>query len=168
MSHEKFEALFTQNADLVRRYIARRHVGDDVDDLAAEVFTIAWQRFSTIPAGHELPWLYRTAWNVLANAHRKVLPLLSADGVDAPEADIADTVIATDRLLACWATLAPREREILRLAAWEGLTGRELAATLGLSEGGASAALSRARMTLRTAWERYDVASFDMWNQGGE
>ena len=155
MSHEKFEALFMQNADLVRRYIARRHVGDDVEDLAAEVFTIAWQRFTSIPAGHELPWLYRTAWNVLANAHRKVVPLLVQDGVDTPESDVADTVIASDRLLWCWQQLTPREREVLRLSAWEGMGGSELAATLGISEGGASAALSRARAALRAAWEAY-------------
>lgn len=157
MSHEKFEALFTENADLVRRYIARRHVGDDVDDLAAEVFTIAWQRFSSIPAGHELPWLYRTAWNVLANAHRKVVPLLSGEDLDTPDTDVADTVLASDRLLTCWQQLTPREREVLRLAAWEGLGGRELALTLGMSEGGASATLSRARASLRAAWAAYDA-----------
>ena len=97
MSHEKFEALFMQNADLVRRYIARRHVGDDVDDLAAEVFTIAWQRYATIPLDAELPWLYRTAWNVLANAHRKVVPIVTDSVPDTAETDTADIVVADAR-----------------------------------------------------------------------
>jgi DNA-directed RNA polymerase specialized sigma24 family protein len=41
----------------------------------------------------------------------------------------------------------------LRLVAWEGLSGKELASVLGISEGGAGAALSRARANLRKAWE---------------
>ncbi|MEI6882422.1 MAG: sigma factor-like helix-turn-helix DNA-binding protein, partial [Bacteroidota bacterium] len=45
------------------------------------------------------------------------------------------------------------DREVLRLVAWEGLSGKELATTLGISEGGAGAALSRARANLRKAWE---------------
>ena len=158
MSHEKFEALFLENADLVRRYIARRHIGDDVDDLAAEVFTIAWQRYSTIPDGSELPWLYRTAWNVLANAHRKVVPFATENLPDSGEYDTADIVVADARLQWCWQQLEPRDREVLRLAAWEGLNGRELALALDISEGGASAALSRARTRLRELWDAAETA----------
>jgi RNA polymerase sigma-70 factor (ECF subfamily) len=40
------------------------------------------------------------------------------------------------------------------LAAWEGLNGKELAQALGISEGGAGAALSRARANLRKAWDQ--------------
>ncbi len=39
----------------------------------------------------------------------------------------------------------------LRLA-WEGLTGEALAEVLGVSRGGADAALSRARARLREIW----------------
>jgi RNA polymerase sigma-70 factor (ECF subfamily) len=153
VSHDKFEAMFTENADLVRRYIARRHVGDDVDDLAAEVFSIAWQRYTAIPAGAELPWLYRTAWNVLANAHRKVVPIATDVLPEGHEPDIADLVVADDRLRWCWEQLEARDREVLRLAAWEGLSGSEMASVLQLSEGGASSALARARARLREFWE---------------
>ena len=158
MSHDKFEAMFTENADLVRRYIARRHIGDDVDDLAAEVFTIAWQRYATIPQGSELPWLYRTAWNVLSNAHRKVVPIVTDTVPDSAETDTADIVVADVRLRWCWERLEPRDREVLRLVAWEGLSGRELAEVLDISEGGASAALSRARARLRELWDESATA----------
>ena len=48
--------------------------------------------------------------------------------------------------------LSPRDRQILLLHAWEGLQGESLAAVLGVSRGGADAALSRARARLRDAW----------------
>jgi RNA polymerase sigma-70 factor (ECF subfamily) len=50
------------------------------------------------------------------------------------------------------AQLSPRDRRILLLHAWEGLDGDELAVALGISRGGADAALSRARARLRQAW----------------
>jgi len=45
-----------------------------------------------------------------------------------------------------------RDRQILLLNAWEGLDGAALAGVLGISRGGADAALSRARSRLREAW----------------
>jgi len=41
---------------------------------------------------------------------------------------------------------------VLLLTAWEGLAGDDLALVLGVSRGGADAALSRARSRLREAW----------------
>ena len=153
MADERFEALFQDNADLVRRYIARRHVGNDVDDLTADVFTLAWEKLDSLPPGFELAWLYRTAWNILSNEHRKVRPIATETVPDTPEPDFADDVIDDVRLKQCWQQLSGKDREVLRLSAWEGLTGRELAHALGLSEGGASAALFRARGRLTELWQ---------------
>ena len=52
-----------------------------------------------------------------------------------------------------WQSLPEREREILRLVAWEGLTPPEVAEVLGLSVGGASSAISRARKNLEVAFQ---------------
>jgi len=155
--HEKFENLFSTNADLVHRYISRRHRGSDVEDLTAEVFSLAWVKLDDIPAGFELPWLYRCAWNIVANAHRKHDDIPTDLDISGFEPDIADEVLTNDKLVHAWSAVAQRDREVLRLAAWEGLNGRELAAALGTSEGGASAALSRARSHLRDAWNGYDT-----------
>lgn len=152
MTDARFERLFDAHADQVRRYIARRHVGNDVDDLTADVFTLAWEKLATIPEEFELPWLYKTAWYVLTNEHRKVHAIVTDDVPDSPEPDIADSVIEDARLKDCWLQLPGKDREVLRLAAWEGLSGRALAEVLGLSEGGASAALSRARGRLTALW----------------
>lgn len=55
-------------ADLVR-YFVRRGVADDADDLAAEVFVIAWRK---LPAAldNARPWLFGVARKVLGNFRR--------------------------------------------------------------------------------------------------
>ena len=149
-----FEELYERHALEVYRYIARRHIGNDSQDLTSDVFVIALQKIESIPIGSELPWLYRTAWNVLANAHRKNEPIPSDFVLSEVEPDCADEVITNDQLSRAWKLVPDKDREVLRLAAWEGLNGKELAQALGISEGGAGAALSRARASLRKAWEQ--------------
>ena len=153
MTDLDFDQLYDRHVLEVYRYIARRHIGNDAQDLTGDVFLIAFQKLNSIPAGSELPWLYRTAWNVLANAHRKNEPIPANFDLTEIEPDCADVVITNDQLNRSWQKLPQKDREVLRLVAWEGLSGKELAATLGISEGGAGAALSRARANLRKAWE---------------
>ena len=153
MSELDFDQLYDRHALEVYRYISRRHIGNDAQDLTGDVFLIAFQKLNSIPAGSELPWLYRTAWNVLANAHRKNDPIPANFDLTEIEPDCADVVITNDQLNRSWQKLPQKDREVLRLVAWEGLSGKELASVLGISEGGAGAALSRARANLRKAWE---------------
>lgn len=152
MSAIEFEELYERHANDIYRYISRRHIGNDSQDLTSDVFIIALQKLDFIPAGAELPWLYRTAWNVLANAHRKNEPIPTDFVLSEVEPDCADEVINNDQLSQAWKLVPDKDREVLRLAAWEGLNGKELAQALGISEGGAAAALSRARTSLRKAW----------------
>lgn len=148
---KRFEALFDAYAADVHRYLRRRVANPaDVDDLVADVFLVAWRKINEIPHDLELPWLYRTAWMELANQRRKVVPFPAGSAADlessAPaEADPADRVIEDAEVAAAWKQLGPKEREILRLTAWEGLTGEALARAVGMSTGAAASALSRAR-----------------------
>ena len=153
MTTLSFDQLYEDHVQLVYRYIVRRHLGNDSQDLTSEVFLIALQKLDVIPQDSELPWLYRTSWNVLANAHRKNEPIPTDFILSEIEPDCADLVIINDQLSQAWKKIPDKDREVLRLTAWEGLTGKELAATLGISEGGAGAALSRARASLRKAWD---------------
>ena len=150
-----FETLFRDHATAVFRYLARRAGVQEAEDLAADVFTTAWRRRSDVPQGAELPWLYRTAGFVLANHQRKGRPVPVEQLPDAPDDDVdpANLAIADDEVREVRATLSPRDRRILLLVAWDGLGGDELAEVLGVSRGGADAALSRARARLREAWE---------------
>ena len=154
MRQERLARMFDAHAADVRRYIRRRCAADDVDDLVSDVFLVAWRRLDDIPGDAELPWLYRTAWNTLANHRRRPGPIVTDEVPDQPEPDVADRVIDDALLAAAWRSLSARDREVLRLSAWEGLDGRALAEALGISVGGAGAALWRARQHLADAWER--------------
>jgi len=149
-----FESLFRAHSTALFRYFARRAPRDDVEDLTAEVLAVAWRRRDTVPDDDAvLPWLYRTAGFVLANHRRKGRPVPVGELPDeVDDADPASLALADEEVRAVLAALTPRDRRILLLNAWEGLTGAELADVLGVSRGGADAALSRARARLRDVW----------------
>jgi RNA polymerase sigma factor (sigma-70 family) len=153
-----FDALFAAHAGAVHRYFLRRLPGadgsrDEAEDLAAEVLATAWRRRADVPHGAELPWLYRTAGYVLANHRRKHRALPVAVVPDEPDdVDPAVLAVVDDHVRGALARLSARDRRILLLVAWDGLRGDDLAEVLGISRGGADAALSRARSRLREAW----------------
>lgn len=151
-----FDELFAAHAREVHRYFLRRAPHDDAEDLAADVLATAWRRRDDVPEGYELAWLYRTAGFVLANYRRKGRPIPVEELPEDPEAgsmpDPADVVVADERLREVLATLSARDRQVLLLHVWEGLDGEALARTLGITRGGAAAALSRARARLRELW----------------
>jgi RNA polymerase sigma-70 factor (ECF subfamily) len=92
----------------------------------------------------ELAWLYKTAWNVLANKRRKFVEI-PIEELDIEGDDIADVIIEDENLKNAWLRLSIRDREVLRLTAWDGLSPDQLALVLNISVSGAGAALSRAR-----------------------
>ena len=152
-----FEALVGDHAAAVHRYLARRTGRDEADDLAADVLTIAWRRRDDVPNGAELPWLYRTAGFVVANHRRKGRPVPIGDVPDEIDPDDpAVLLVQVEQVRSVLGALGARDRQILLLNAWEGLVGDELAHVLGISRGGADAALSRARSRLRAAWAATD------------
>jgi RNA polymerase sigma factor (sigma-70 family) len=152
-----FDQVFAEHATAVHRYFVRRAPREDAEDLTAEVFTTAWRRRDRIPEDFVLPWLYRTASYVLANHRRKpTLTLISdyeQDHDHSRSADPADLVVEDDEVRRALGRLSARDRTVLMLHAWEGLDGEGLARALGVTRGGAAAALSRARSRLREAWE---------------
>lgn len=148
-----FETLVREHATAVHRFLARRTGRDEADDLAADVLTTAWRRRDDIPDGAELPWLYRTAGFVVANHRRKFRPLPVGDVPDEIDPDDpAVRLVQDEQVRTALAALTARDRQILLLNAWEGLVGDGLATVLGVSRGGADAALSRARARLREVW----------------
>lgn len=159
--HDKtwFDALFAASATPLYRYFRRRlpagmgGSAPDAEDLTADVLATAWRRRDDVPDGAELPWLYRTAGFVLANHRRKARPVpVEVVPEEADGLDVELAVVRDDEVRRVLAALSARDRRILLLHAWEGLGGEGLAQVLGISRGGADAALSRARARLRAAW----------------
>lgn len=149
-----FEAVFRAHVTAVYRYARRRVGADDADDLTAETFAVAWRRRDDMPEGAELPWLYRTCGLLIANHRRKGVPT-PVDSVPevVDDVDPQSLAVQDDQVREALARLSPRDRQILLLTAWEGLQGDDLATFLGISRGGADAALSRARARLASVWD---------------
>jgi RNA polymerase sigma-70 factor (ECF subfamily) len=130
---------------------------DQVDDLASDLFEIAWNKRSSIPQGLELPWLYKTARYLIANHRRKeagrfaILATL-AEPVAAPSAE--SIALADLELSQAWARLNEKEREALALWALDGLEPKEVAVALGISGNAANIRLSRAKKNLLAELEK--------------
>ncbi len=146
-----FERAYTQHLPAVSGYLYRRVERRFVEDLAADVFAIAWRRRATVTVGEELPWLYRIAANVVSNHRRRVatgVSLIAAlrPADSAPSAE--DIVVADTSLAAAWRQLRAPEREIIALALVEELPASQIAVALKISANAASIRLHRARKKL--------------------
>lgn len=153
----QFERAYVQFLPAVSGYLYRRVQRQFVEDLAADVFAIAWRKRATVAASEELPWLYRIAANVVANHRRSqasgfalLAALRPADS--APSAE--DIVVADASLAGAWRRLRPAEREVLALALVEELPPAELAVALGVSVNAATIRVHRAKKRLHELLER--------------
>ena len=70
-AEQRFNELFDRHHADVFRYCLRRLNPNDAEDLAAEVFAIAWRRFDQIP-GTDMAraWLLAAAYRVVGNHYR--------------------------------------------------------------------------------------------------
>ncbi|MFC5198418.1 RNA polymerase sigma factor [Streptomyces kaempferi] len=160
---ETFAAAYREHYWAVSRYVARRLDGrsSDVEEVVAEVFTVAWRRRSDLPPS-PLPWLYGVARHCLANVvrgygrRRRLLDRLgndeSAHGRQVVESP--DSGSPGDWVHEALARLSPADQEILRLTAWEELGVDEVAVALGCGTRAAAMRLHRARRRLRAEIDR--------------
>jgi RNA polymerase sigma-70 factor, ECF subfamily len=156
----RFDALFAAySADIVAYCGWRAGSASDAQDAASEVFVTAWRRLDDVPEGEAARvWLYATARRVLANQRRSTrrrealherLALEAATVPDEP-APSGDEATLVHEALRC---LGPRDREVLLLAEWEGLSPAEIATVLGCLTVTARGRLHRARRRFRNAYE---------------
>jgi len=148
---EDFRRLWAEHHRHVLAYALRR-TGQraDAEDIVSSTFTVAWRRYGDKPSAEfELPWLYAIAARVLANQRRslrRVVALRSRLRELPPPA--RDERSDLPEVVAALKQLRRDDQEILRLAAWEGLTGAELAVALDCTENAAAIRLHRARKRL--------------------
>jgi len=154
---EEFRRLFADYNRHVLAYALRRtDERADAEDVVAGTFAVAWRRFADAP-GEELrlAWLYAIAARVLANQRRSArrLSALRMRLREAP-ASPSDDRSELPEVVAALKQLRLEEQEILRLAAWEGLSNSELAIALNCSENAVSIRLHRARKHLAERLEK--------------
>lgn len=166
---DRFVALYNAHYRAIYGYVYRRLSprSDDVPDTVADVFAVAWRRLDEAPAGEqELLWLYAVAHRCVLRARRsdwRRLRLLarltdeartgpSSAGPPSREEEVRDAI----------ERLSPRDREVLRLVMWDGLSHGEAARVLGCSANAIAQRLHTARARLRAALAEPAVGASEM------
>ena len=161
-AEQRFNILFDRHHADVYRYCLRRLDSSDAEDIAAEVFAIAWRRFDQIPDTEMArAWLLAAAYRVVGNHYRgrarrgRLTARLSGLPSEYPES--ADVPVIRqeeeDAVRRALNSLGPTDRELLRLVSWDGLSHREIGVVLGLKEDTVSKRVSRAQSRLRDRFE---------------
>jgi RNA polymerase sigma factor (sigma-70 family) len=160
---EQFGPIFERHFEPIHRYAARRLGAAAADDLTARVFTIAFERRRRfdLTAPDARPWLYGIASNLVRSdrrGERRQLAALSrlAARADASGGDEAEGLIdgrERARLARALNRLDRRQRDVLLLHCWAGLSHAEIAVALGIPPGTVASRLSRARQRVRAALE---------------
>ena len=156
---ERFERIYRENFRPVLRFAAARIDPERAKDVAAETFLIAWRRLDDVPA-EPRPWLFGVARKVISGQFRAearrvalALRLEESQGRNTGPSDLAKTFSDRDEVLTAFAGLPERDREVLRLVAWDGLDAAEAANVLDVTRLAFAVRLHRARRRLQRALE---------------
>lgn len=145
---------------------AERVVGNnaDADDIGQEAFLRVWNHAASFTprTARFTTWLYRIVLNLAIDRRRKPQhqEIEAALHVESAEPQPLQQVMAEEqqRLLAkAMAALSDRQRAALALFHMEGLSGREAAQAMELSEKAFESLLIRARSALKQEVERSRV-----------
>ncbi len=153
----RFRELYRANFRPVQGYAVNRlGAADDVPDVVAEVFTIAWRRLGDVPPPPaDRFWLYGTARRVIARRHRSagrlrnLLGRLAAERYPTQEPPAGTLDPVTEHVLAALAQLKATDREALLLVHWEKLSYAEAAQVLGCSANAVGIRVHKAKARMR-------------------
>jgi RNA polymerase sigma-70 factor (ECF subfamily) len=165
--HGRFDRIYEAHYRHVLAYCLRRVGPTDAAAAANEVMSIAWQRIEDVPTGEsELPWLYGVARKVLSHHWRAVrrrgrlAAEVQADPPTLPRdpEQVVVMRIELERVLDALALLSESDQEVLRLAAWEGLSHRQIAELLECAVTTVDQRLHRAKRRLAEKYTAVDHA----------
>lgn len=154
---ERFRRLFGEIGPDVLRFVRRRCLPAQADDVVAEAFVVVWRRLDDVPDDQDdqRAWLFGIARGCLANELRGVrrrealaVRIAEAPG-DRSEHASTDVIAARIDLARAWRLLPAAHQEAIALTAWDGLTSNQAAQVLDISPLAYRARLSRARRVLR-------------------
>lgn len=142
-----FDCLYRTHAPAVLAYCLRRAPLEIAEEAVSETFAVAWRRRDQ-PRGHELAWLLGIARRVLANQWRSERRRRALSQRLAAEPAPSSVGFGAPPVLEALSSLSDGDREVLRLAAWEGLSSGDAARVLGCSAVAFRLRLHRARHRL--------------------
>lgn len=160
----EFAVLFDRHFTTIYRYIARRVGRDGADDLAGEVFRIAFERRAAFdPRWRSArPWLYGIATNVLHGRNRseqrrlRATQRASTAALVVTAGDEFDRIVErldaeteAEQVARAVDQLTDGERDALLLFAVEGLSYGEVATVLDIPVGTVRSRINRARSRIR-------------------
>ena len=156
----RFEALFRETRSNLLAYALRRvRSPEDAADVLAETYLIAWRKLDSIPCGEDARlWLYGVARNVLrrGSAREHALGVTVERLAQGLREEQVEASPSQNELPPAFAaalrTLPERQREVLLLTAWEGLTPREIALVTRTPVNLVRVRLHRARAHVRRAF----------------
>lgn len=161
----RFADLYRRHHLHVRAYCQRRTSADRLDDAVADTFLVAWRRIDDVPAGDgALPWLYGVAFKVIGHDWRSASRRRSLDrrlqglGLN-PAAGPEELLVANEesrQVRRALDRLRKIDREIVLLAAWEGLSHSDIASALGIRPGTARQRLHQAKKNLSREYLRLE------------
>ena len=148
----RLEALWAAHASAVLAYARRRTSGAVADDVLSDVFLVALRCLDEMPEDARA-WLLSCARRSLGNHQRaerrraRLTHRLAGTGTAA----VGAVELSGGTLAAALATLNDRDREVLLLTAWEGLSSERAAVVLGCSSQAIRVRAHRARKRLASA-----------------
>lgn len=167
-----FEACFKAHRHRVYRLGLRYGRGQEswAEDLTQDVFMRLFELLPTLNAQDDLgAWIYRVATNAALTRLRREKSLMtrlqklwSTDEVETQSAADTRLLLSEDAKAAqsMLNALPPKEKVVLSMKVLDGLPQREIAVTLGMSEGYVSKLLAR-------AWEKVHAAGWANEAGGG-
>jgi RNA polymerase sigma-70 factor (ECF subfamily) len=152
----RFEAIFTAHYRDVHRFALRRTDPAEAEEVANEAFAICWAKLAAVP-DPALPWLYAVARKCLANRRRAASRRVGLSGrlraTVVAGRDPAEQFAERDAILRAFVRLSERDREALRLVAWDGLALADAARVAGVSRAAFAMRVHRARRRLAAELE---------------
>lgn len=154
-----FEELYRSSRDDVYAYVAGLlRDRSAAEDVTAQAFERAYRRRRTFNPGRgsRRAWLFGIARNAALDELRRRrrrarLVTEPEDDALAPAHEVAEVAVRRTALRLAIADLSPRERELVALKFFAGLTNGEIAEVIGTSETNAGTRLHRVIEKLRTA-----------------
>lgn len=154
---ERFRGLYEEYQTYVWRYCQRRLFDSrEAEEAFNSTFLTVWQLMDELPeSDRRRAWLTLIARNHMRNSWRKtdrydrLLHRLQGQRADTKSRDAADLAPSSgEPVVEAINQLKEADQEILRLAAWEELSHREIAEILGCRERAVAVRLHRARKRL--------------------